>query len=182
MFCHDSEVLRDGGTFRRHLYEHPNIDNLNYGGFDWDNLEFKMPLGPGDKGHWTDNIDDRDRLLLVDAIINVDNPFFNMILLRTLVKEYYTYKIENAWWKGMGFPEGKIEIMRLKIKELTKSRFEKEKAEAAQNGMLDFTFDGKVHPTGMTPEKIKKQEDDRSKAFDKANPKPKEVEETPDVK
>ena len=182
MFCHDSEVLRDGGTFRRHLYEHPNIDNLNYGGFDWDNLEFKMPLGPGDKGHWTDNIDDRDRLLLVDAIINVDSPFFNMILLRTLVKEYYTYKIENAWWKGMGFPEGKIEIMRLKIKELTKSRFEKEKAEAAQNGMLDFTFDGKVHPTGMTPEKIKKQEDDRSKAFDKANPKPKEVEETPDVK
>ena len=172
MFCHDSEVLRDGSTFRRHLYEHPNIQNLNYGGFDWDKLEFSMPLGPGDKGHWADVVDDKDRLLLVDAIINVDNPFFNMNLLRTLVKEYYTYKIENAWWKGMGFPEGKIEIMRLKIKELTKQRFEKEKAEASRNGQVDFTFDGKVMPTGMTPEKIKKQEEERAQALDKANPNP----------
>ena len=170
MFCHDSEVLRDGSTFRRHLYEHPNIQNLNYGGFDWDMLEFKMPLGPGDKNHWADNIDENDRLKLVDAIVNVDNPFFNMKLLRTLVKEYYTYKIENAWWKGMGFPEGKIEVMRLKIKELNKARFEKEKAEAARNGQLDFTFDGKIHPTGMTPEKVKKQEEERSKALGKTNP------------
>ena len=165
MFCHDSEVLKDGSTFRRHLYEHPNIQNLNYGGFDWDMLEFKRPLGPGDKGHWADNIDEIDRLMLVDAIVNIDNPYFNMKLLRTLVKEYYTYKIENAWWKGMGFPEGKIEVMRLKIKELTKARFKKEKAEAVRNGQLNFTFDGKVHPTGMTPEKVKKQEEERAKAL-----------------
>ena len=168
MFCHDSEVLRDGSTFRRHLYEHPNIQNLNYGGFDWDTLEFKMPLGPGDKGHWADNIDDVDRLLLVDAIVNVDNPFFNLKLLRTLVKEYYTYKLENAWWKGMGFPEGKIEVMRLKIKELTKDRFKKEKAEASRNGQLDFTFDGNVYPTGMTPKKVKQQEAERAKVLNKA--------------
>lgn len=168
MFCHDSEVLRDGSTFRRHLYEHPNIENLNYGGFDWDKLEFNAPLGPGDKEHWTDEIDDRDRLLLVDAIVNTDNPYFNMNLLRTLVKEYYTYKLENAWWKGMGFPEGKVEIMRLKIKELTKQRFEKEKAEASRNGQIDFTFDGKVMPTGMTPAKIKKQEKERAKMADRA--------------
>jgi len=168
MFCHDSEVLRDGSTFRRHLYEHPNIQDLNYGGFDWDKLEFNLPLGPGDKGHWTDEIDDMDRLRLVDAIVNQDNPFFNMNLLRTLVKEYYTYKLENAWWKGMGFPEGKIEVMRLKIKELTKDRFKKEKAEASRNGQLDFTFDGKVYPTGMTPEKIKKQEEERAKVLNKA--------------
>jgi hypothetical protein len=168
MFCHDSEVLRDGSTFRRHLYEHPNIQNLNYGGFDWDKLEFNPPLGPGDKNHWADNIDEIDRLLLVDAIVNVDNPYFNMNLLRTLVKEYYTYKIENAWWKGMGFPEGKIDVMRLKIKELTKARFKKEKAEASRNGQKEFTFDGKVHPTGMTDEKLKKQEKDREKAFDRS--------------
>jgi len=170
MFCHDSEVLRDGSTFRRHLYEHPNIDNLNYGGFDWDKLEFGLPLGPGDKGHWADNIDRFDKLLLVDAIVNVDHEFFNMKLLRTLVKEYYTYKIENAWWKGMGYPEGKIEVMRLKIKALTKDRFKKEKAEAAKNGMLKFVFDGEVYPTGMTKAKVKKQEDDRAKAAEKANP------------
>ena len=109
-------------------------------------------------------------MLLVDAIVNTDNPYFNMNLLRTLVKEYYTYKIENAWWKGMGFPEGKIEIMRLKIKELTKQRFEKEKAEASRNGQMDFTFDGKVMPTGMTPTKIKQQEKERANALDKANP------------
>jgi len=168
MFCHDSEVLRDGSTFRRHLYEHPNINNLNYGGFDWDKLELNLPLGPGDKNHWADDIDKYDKLRLVDAIINVDNIFFNMKLLRTLVKEYYTYKIENAWWKGMGYPEGKIEIMRLKIKELTKDRFKKEKAEAAKNGMLKFVFDGEVYPTGMTKAKVKKQEDDRAKAAEKA--------------
>ena len=172
MFCHDSEVLRDGSTFRRHLYEHPNIDNLNYGGFDWDKLEFGLPLGPGDKDHWADNIDKYDKLMLVDAIVNVDHPFFNMKLLRTLVKEYYTYKIENSWWKGMGYPEGKIDIMRLKIKELTKARFKKEKAEAAKNGMLKFVFDGEVYPTGMTKAKVKKQEDDRAGAAEKANPQP----------
>jgi hypothetical protein len=93
-----------------------------------------------------------------------------MKLLRTLVKEYYTYKIENAWWKGMGYPEGKIEVMRLKIKALTKDRFKKEKAEAAKNGMLKFVFDGEVYPTGMTKAKVKKQEDDRAKAAEKANP------------
>jgi hypothetical protein len=172
MFCHDSEVLRDGSTFRRHLYEHPNIQNLNYGGFDWDKLQFNMPLGPGDKGHWADNIDEVDRLMLVDAIVNTDNEYFNMKLLRTLVKEYYTYKIENAWWKGMGFPEGKIEVMRLKINELTKDRFKKEKAEASRNGQKNFTFDGKVYPTGMTDAKLKKQKADRAAAFDKANPQP----------
>jgi len=170
MFCHDSEVLRDGSTFRRHLYEHPNIKNLNYGGFDWDRLEFQPDLGPGDKNHWTDNIDEYDRLRLVDAIVNVDSPFFDMFLLRTLVKEYYTYKLENAWWKGMGFEEGKLDIMRLKINELTKARFKKEKAEAAKNGQLDFLFDGKVYPTGMTKAKVKKMENERAEAAKEANP------------
>lgn len=169
MFCHDSEVLKDGSTFRRHLYQHPNIQNLNYGGFDWNNLSLSLPLGPGDTNHWTDEIDDYDRLMLVDAIVNVDSPHFNLKLLRTLVKEYYTTKIENAWWKGMGYPEGKIEVMRLKINTLTKARFKKEKAEAAKNGMLKFIFDGEVHPTGMTKEKVKKQEEERGKAV---NPKP----------
>ena len=170
MFCHDSEVLRDGSTFRRHLYEHPNIEILNYGGFDWEKLEMRLPLGPGDKGHWTDEISETDKLLLVDAIVNVDNPFFNINLLRTLVKEYYTYKLENAWWKGMGYPEGKLDVMRLKQNELAKARFKKEKAEAAGNGQLKFIFDGKVYPTGMTPEKVKKQEQERAEANKKANP------------
>ena len=170
MFCHDSEVLRDGSTFRRHLYEHPNIKNLNYGGFNWDEMEFNLPLGPGDKNHWTDEITNDDRLRLVDALINVDNPFFQLNLLRTLVKEYYTYKIENTWWKGMGFPEGKLDIMRLKQNELKKARFKKEKTEAAKNGMLKFLFDGQVYPTGMTPAKVKKQEEERGKAAEKANP------------
>jgi len=170
MFCHDSEVLRDGSTFRRHLYEHPNIKNLNYGGFDWDKLEFNLPLGPGDKNHWADEITEDDKLRLVDSIVNVDSPYFDLTLLRTLVKEYYTYKLENAWWKGMGYPEGKLDIMRLKQNELVKARFKKEKAEAAKNGMLKFIFDGKVYPTGMTKAKVKKQEEERGKAAEKANP------------
>ena len=170
MFCHDSEVLRDGSTFRRHLYEHPNIQNLNYGGFDWDKLEFNLPLGPGDKNHWADEITEEDKFRLVDAIVNVDNVFFNLSLLRTLVKEYYTYKLENAWWKGMGFPEGKLDVMRLKQNELTKARFKKEKTEAAKNGMLKFIFDGKVYPTGMTKAKVKKQEKERADAAKKATP------------
>ena len=170
MFCHDSEVLRDGSTFRRHLYEHPNIKDLNYGGFNWDTLEEIKPLGPGDSEHWYDEIDEHDKLLMVDAIVNVDSPFFNMKLLRTLVKEYYTYKIENAWWKGMGFNEGKLDLMRLKRNELNKARFKKEKAAAAKEGQLDFLFDGKVYPTGMTKAKVKKMEEDRRRAAERANP------------
>tara|TARA_R110002124_G_scaffold90960_5_gene231812 strand:- start:4761 stop:6155 length:1395 start_codon:yes stop_codon:yes gene_type:complete len=170
MFCHDSEVLRDGSSFRRHLYEHPNIENLNYGGFDWDSMEFNAPIGPEDTNHWADEISDYDKLLLVDALINVDNEFFNMNLLRTLVKEYYTYKIENSWWKGMGYPQGKLDVMRLKQNSLKEARFKKEKAAAAESGMLKFLFDGKVYPTGMTPAKVKQMEEDRSKAANKNNP------------
>ena len=169
-FCHDSEILKDGSTFRRHLYEHPNIEDLNYGGFDWDTLEEVVPLGPGDSKHWYDNIDEFDKMVLVDAITNVDNPNFNIKLLRTLVKEYYTTKIENAWWKGMGFEEGKLTLMRMKREKLNEARFNRDKAKAAQDGQLDFLFDGKVYPSGMTKEKVKKMEDDRKKASEKANP------------
>ena len=169
-FCHDSEILKDGSTFRRHLYEHPNIEDLNYGGFDWDTLEEVVPLGPGDSKHWYDNIDEFDKMVLVDAITNVDNPNFNIKLLRTLVKEYYTTKIENAWWKGMGFEEGKLTLMRMKREKLNEARFKRDKAKAAQDGQLDFLFDGKVHPSGMTKEKVKKMEEDRKKAGEKANP------------
>jgi hypothetical protein len=170
MFCHDSEVLSDGSTFRRHLYEHPNIKDLNYGGFDWDKLEDIMPLGPGDSEHWYDEIDEHDKMLLVDALINVDSPYYNIKLLRTLVKEYYTYKLENAWWKGMGFEEGKLDVMRLKREKLNEARFKKDKAAAAGEGRLDFLFDGKVYPTGMTKAKVKEMEDERGKAAEKANP------------
>ena len=170
MFAHDSEVLRDGSSFRRHLYEHPSIKDLNYGGFDWNSLNEIAPLGPGDVNYWHDNVDDIDKLMLVDALINVDNPFFDLELLRTLVKEYYTTKLENAWWKGMGYKEGKLELMRLKRDKLNKARFEKEKTDAAKNGMLEFLFDGKMYPTGMTPEKVKKQEQETKEATEKANP------------
>ena len=169
-FCHDSSILKDGSTFRRHLYEHPNIEDLNYGGFDWDKLEDIIPLGPGDSKHWYDTIDERDKLMMVDAIINVDNPYFNIKLLRVLVKEYYTTKIENAWWKGMGFEEGKLTLMRMKREKLNEARFKRDKAKAAKEGQLDFLFDGKVHPSGMTKEKVKKMEEDRKKASEKANP------------
>ena len=172
MFCHDSEVLRDGSTFRRHLYEHPNIKDLNYGGFDWNTLEEVRPLGPGDSKHWYDEIDEQDKLLMVDAIINSDSPFFNIKLLRTLVKEYYTSKIENAWWKGMGFDEGKLELMRLKRDEINKARFKRDKAAAAKDGQIDFLFDGKVYPTGMTKAKVKKMDEDRKKAFEKTQKPP----------
>ena len=170
MFCHDSEVLRDGSTFRRHLYEHPNIENLNYGGFDWGKLEFNLPLGPGDKNHWADNITEDDKLKLVDSIINVDSSFFNMNLLRTLVKEYYTYRIEKAWWKSMGDDEGRLEVMRLKQNALKKDRFKRDKAKAIEDGMKHFTFDGTVYPTGMTDAKIKKMEKEREEVVKKDSP------------
>lgn len=102
-------------------------------------------------------------MLLVDALTNVDNPNFNIKLLRTLVKEYYTTKIENAWWKGMGFEEGKLTLMRMKRDKLNEARFKRDKAKAAQEGQLDFLFDGKVYPSGMTKAKVKKMEEDRKK-------------------
>jgi len=169
-FAWDDDILQDGSTFRRHLYEHPNIENLNYGGFDWDKLEFNQPLRDGDKNYWYDQIDDLDRLRLVDAICNQDSPFFDIKLLRTLVKEYYTYKIENAWWKGMGYEEGKLEVMRLKQNELLKERFKQDKAKAARDGRKDFTFDGKVYPTGADLEKQKAEQDKALKQAQAAMP------------
>ena len=169
-FAWDDDILEDGSTFRRHLYEHPNIENLNYGGFNFDKMEFNQPLGEGDKNYWYDQIDDLDRLRLVDAICNQDNPFFDIKLLRTLVKEYYTYKVENAWWKGMGYEEGKLDLMRLKQNELMKERFKKDKAEAAKEGKKDFTFDGEVHSTGMTDAKLAKQKKEQEDAMKEAQP------------
>ena len=53
-------------------------------------------------------------------------------------------------------------IMNLQ-KELIKERFKMEKAKAAQDGKIEFLFDGKVYKTGMTLAKVKQQEDDRGK-------------------
>jgi hypothetical protein len=82
-----------------------------------------------------------------------------MSLLRTLVKEYYIRIVETAWWKGMGFNEGRLEIIRLKQKELIKQRFKIKKAEAAQLGMKEFLFDGKVYPSGVDLKKQKKEKE-----------------------
>ena len=164
-FCWDDDLLRDGSNFRRHLYEHPNIENLNYGGFDFDKMEFKPDLGPGDKNYWHDNLDELDRLRLVDAICNVDNKFFNIKLLRTLIKEYYTIRIENAWWKAMGYEEGRLDLMRLKQNELKKERFKRDKAKAIEDGRKEFVFDGKVMSTGLTDAKIKQMEKEKERAM-----------------
>ena len=149
MFAHDDGVLQDHNTFKRHLYEHPNLKNLNYGGFDFENMEAISDLGPGDKNYWHDNIDDFDRLKMLDAICNQDNPFFDIKLLRTLVKEYYTIIAENAWWKSMGYDQGRLDLMRLKQKELAKQRLKIKKAEASAEKRESFLFDGKVQKTGV---------------------------------
>ena len=130
-------------------------------------MEFQPDLGPGDKNYWHDNLDGMDKLKLVDAICNVDNPFFDIKLLRTLVKEYYTYRIENAWWKAMGYEEGRLEIMRLKQNELKKQRFKMAKNKAKESGLKHFTFDGTVYPTGMTDAKIKKMEKEKEDVLKK---------------
>ena len=166
-FCHDSHIMKDGSSFLRHLYEHPNIQNLNYGGFDWDNMEFKRDLGPGDMEYWTDIIDLDDKVQLIFALTDQDNQFFDIDLLRTLVKEYYAYKIENAWWKGMGYDEGKLTVMRLKQKELAKQRYKKDKAEAIQEGRTEFVFDGQVMPTGIDKKKMEKEQEKQAKANEK---------------
>ena len=70
----------------------------------------------------------------------------------------------------MGFPEGKLDVMRLKQNHLRKARFDKAKAEAAEAGQLKFLFDGKVYPTGMTQQKVRKMEKDSAEAAKKANP------------
>ncbi len=160
MFAHDDAILEDHNTFKRHLYEYPNIQNINYGDFNFDTLEYLGDLGPGDKNYWHDNIDELDRLKIIDAICNQDNIFFDINLLRTLVKEYYTIILENIWWKSMGFDQGRLDLMRLKQKELIKERFKIEKAKAAGEGRKEFAFDGKVYPSGVD---LKKQEKEREK-------------------
>ena len=158
-YAWDEDLTQDGNSFRRHLYEHPEIQNLNYGGFDWDNMKFNLPLGPGDTNHWADEIDDQDRLLFVDAICNVDNPFFDIKLLRTLVKEYVTHKIENVWWKAMGYEEGKLEVMRFKAMELRTQRFAIEEANAAKSGLKSFRFDGETFKTSKKLLKAQAEKD-----------------------
>ena len=60
--------------------------------------------------------------------------------------------------------------MRFKRDEINKARFKRDKAAAAKEGQLDFLFDGKVYPTGMTPAKVKKMEKERKEAVEKLNP------------
>ena len=106
---------------------------------------------------------------MVDAILNQDNPFFNIKLLRTLIKEYYTYKIENAWWKGMGYEEGKLALFKFKAIEMVKHRFVKARAEAAEEGKEDFLFDGEIHSTGVDQKKKKEEEEKLKPRNEKVN-------------
>ena len=169
-FAWDEAILQDGSSFRRDLYEHPAIESLNYGKLDLSVIDGQdgqlLPMDKKDKTHWSDNISEEDKLRIIDAIVNQDNAFFDIKLLRTLVKEYYTYKIENAWWKGMGYDEGKLAIVKMKAMEMVKHRFKKAKAKAAEEGKEDFLFDGNVHSTGIDQEK-KKQEEENAKPRDK---------------
>ena len=64
----------------------------------------------------------------------------------------------------MGYDEGKLTVMRVKQIELRKVRYERDKAEAAQQGLSEFTFDGMVYPTGLDKEAIKKDEEKLKKA------------------
>jgi len=164
MFAWDDAILQDGTTFRRDLYQHPDLKVLNYGSLDMRMLDQNgqlLPVGAEDIDHWSDMISEEDKLRIVDAILNQDNPFFDIKFLRTLVKEYYTYKIENAWWKGMGFEEGKLQMMRMKTEELTKSRFEMAKAEAATKGEKDFLFDGALYPSGAKEKSVEEKSKER---------------------
>ena len=170
-FAHDDAILEDGSTFKRHLLEHPSLQNLNYGALDLDQFdELQLPMGEGDTKNWTDTISEIDKFKIVDAMVDIDNPFFNEELLRRLIKEYYTIKIENAWWKGMGYDEGRLGVMRLKQNELIKVRFKKDKAEAIKETRKEFTFDGKVYPTGLTDAKIAKMEKEKEEAVKEAKP------------
>tara|TARA_R100001594_G_scaffold32471_4_gene60340 strand:- start:1739 stop:3148 length:1410 start_codon:yes stop_codon:yes gene_type:complete len=167
-FAHDDAILEDGSTFIRHLLEHPNIQNLSYGSLELDRFdELNLALGEGDVRDWKDMISEIDKFKIADAIVDVDNPFFDMELLRRLVKEYYTIKLENAWWKGMGFDEGRLSVMRLKQRELIKVRFKKDKAEAKKEGRKEFTFDGQVYPTGLTDADIAQQDKEKKEMVDK---------------
>ena len=70
----------------------------------------------------------------------------------------------------MGYEEGRLEIMRLKQKELKKQRFAMGKAKAAKDGLMHFTFDGTVYPTGMTKKKLKEMDKEKENAVKKADP------------
>ena len=98
--------------------------------------------------------------MFVDALCNQDNPFFDIKLLRTLVKEYVKHKLEMSWWKGMGYEEGKLDIMRMKAMELRKQRYQMAEADAAKSGAKNFTFDGEVF---KTPERLLKAQAEKDK-------------------
>ena len=70
----------------------------------------------------------------------------------------------------MGYEDGKLDVMRLKRKELLVRRFAMEKAKAAKQGMEKFAFDGEVYSTGVDPDEYKKLEEVQLQQLKAAHP------------
>ena len=57
-----------------------------------------------------------------------------------------------------------MNIIHIKQNELKKARFEKAKAKAQEDGLMEFVFDGKVEKSGLTEAKKKQMEKEKEKA------------------
>jgi hypothetical protein len=135
-FAHD-DILEDGSTFKEDLYMHRALEHISYEDF---NLEEHDENRDG-------FIDEEDRVRLVDAITNPDNPHFDEELLRDLVTEYFTKKVYMAWGKQMNFPEGWLYSVEVNKQKLNIARFRIAWEQAVSQKQSRFMFDGKQYST-----------------------------------
>ena len=135
-FAHD-DILEDGSSFKSDLYMHEALEFITYEDFD---------LGKYDENK-DGMIDEMDRVRLVDAITNQDNPFFDEDLLRALVTEYFTKKMYMAWGKQMNFPEGWLHSIDINRVKLNINRFRIAWEQAVNQKQPRFLFDGKPYST-----------------------------------
>ena len=133
-FAHD-DILEDGSTFKEHLYNHKALEFITYDDFD---------LQEHDENR-DGQIDEWDRVRLMDAITNIDNPNFNIDLLRDLVTEYYTKKIWMAWAKQFNFPEDWLHNIDVNRAKANVNRFKIAYDEAKTKKHPLFMFDGKQY-------------------------------------
>ena len=145
-FTHD-DILEDGSTFKEHLYNHKDLTKIQYVDFeleDWDQNR---------DGY----IDELDRERIVDAITNPDSQFFNVELLRDLVKDYFTKKIYMAWGKNMGFEDGWLQNTETNMLKINMERFKLALESAKEKGLKTFMFDGEQYRTIPNVDQVQDQ-------------------------
>ena len=135
-FAHD-DMLEDGSTFKKDLYNHKDLVNIKYADFNLSDFDANRD----------GVIDEFDREAVVSAITDPDSKFFNIELLRELVTDYFTKKVYAAWGKNLGFEDDWLQNLEIHRVKLNMARFNEALETAKFKGLETFMFDGEQYIT-----------------------------------